>query len=180
MKALVGAFNQEKALVGAFSVIVKTDCETDGSSAALILTFPLQIHMKYDSHPTAVHPDWVQAATRENCNNDRRWFEVWIKLSATRPGHTMWLHSVYVYTANCNFIQCRIIARQWYILSGYSIGYMHMNMRLFRNVSLTSFVAWISWLQNKWSSILTECLYARFTPVKSTTLGVTPPWRWVI
>ena len=31
MKALVGAFNQEKALVGAFSVIVKTDCATDGS-----------------------------------------------------------------------------------------------------------------------------------------------------
>ena len=30
MKALVGAFNQEEALVGAFSVIVKTDCETDG------------------------------------------------------------------------------------------------------------------------------------------------------
>ena len=29
MKAGVGAFNQEKALVGAFSVIVKTDCETD-------------------------------------------------------------------------------------------------------------------------------------------------------
>ena len=28
MKALVGAFNQEKALVGAFSVIVKTDCGT--------------------------------------------------------------------------------------------------------------------------------------------------------
>ena len=31
MKALVGALNQEKALVGAFSVIVKTDCEIDGS-----------------------------------------------------------------------------------------------------------------------------------------------------
>ena len=31
MKALVGAFNEEKALVGAFSVIVKTNCETDGS-----------------------------------------------------------------------------------------------------------------------------------------------------
>ena len=31
MKVLVGAFNQEKALVGAFSVIVKTDSETDGS-----------------------------------------------------------------------------------------------------------------------------------------------------
>ena len=31
VKALVGAFNQEKALVGAFSVIVKTSCGTDGS-----------------------------------------------------------------------------------------------------------------------------------------------------
>ena len=31
MKALEGAFNQEKALVGAFSVIVKTGCGTDGS-----------------------------------------------------------------------------------------------------------------------------------------------------
>ena len=31
MKALVGAFNQEKALVGAFSVIVKNGCGTDGS-----------------------------------------------------------------------------------------------------------------------------------------------------
>ena len=28
---LVGAFNHEKALVGAFSVIVKTDCGTDGA-----------------------------------------------------------------------------------------------------------------------------------------------------
>ena len=35
MKALVGTFIQKKALVGAFSVIVKTDCETDGLSAAL-------------------------------------------------------------------------------------------------------------------------------------------------
>ena len=31
VKAVVAAFNQEKALVGAFSVIVKTDCETDGA-----------------------------------------------------------------------------------------------------------------------------------------------------
>ena len=35
MKPLVGAFNHEKALEGAFSVIVKTDCETDGSFTAL-------------------------------------------------------------------------------------------------------------------------------------------------
>ena len=41
MKALVGAFNQEKALVGAFSMIVKTDCETDGSSIALLMVMPL-------------------------------------------------------------------------------------------------------------------------------------------
>ena len=38
MKAVVAAFNKEKALVGAFSVIVKTDYETDGSSAALTVT----------------------------------------------------------------------------------------------------------------------------------------------
>ena len=31
VKALVGAFNQEKALVGAFSVIVKTGCGTAGA-----------------------------------------------------------------------------------------------------------------------------------------------------
>ena len=31
VKEQVGAFNQEKAPVGAFSVIVKTDCETGGS-----------------------------------------------------------------------------------------------------------------------------------------------------
>ena len=31
MKVLVGAFNQEKALAGAFSVIVKTGCGTDGA-----------------------------------------------------------------------------------------------------------------------------------------------------
>ena len=37
MKAIVGAFNKEKALVGAFSVIVKTECESDGSSAALVI-----------------------------------------------------------------------------------------------------------------------------------------------
>ena len=30
MKALVGTFNQEKALIGAFSVIAETCCGTDG------------------------------------------------------------------------------------------------------------------------------------------------------
>ena len=31
VKAVVAAFNQEKVLVGAFSVILKTDGETDGA-----------------------------------------------------------------------------------------------------------------------------------------------------
>ena len=31
VKALVGAFNQEKVLVRAFSMVVKTGCGTDGS-----------------------------------------------------------------------------------------------------------------------------------------------------
>ena len=37
MKALVGALNQEKALLGAFSVIVKTDCETDRFTGVFIM-----------------------------------------------------------------------------------------------------------------------------------------------
>jgi len=31
VKALVGALNQEKALIGAFSAIVKIGCGTDGA-----------------------------------------------------------------------------------------------------------------------------------------------------
>ena len=46
VKALVGAFNQEKALVGAFSVIVKTDCATDGSFYSTIsyIPWPGRVH----------------------------------------------------------------------------------------------------------------------------------------
>ena len=46
MKALVGTFNQEKALVGAFSVIVKTGCGTDGalhSTIGRLATFQQQL-----------------------------------------------------------------------------------------------------------------------------------------
>ena len=44
MKALLGAFNQEKALVGTFSVIVKTDCGTDGSICGTIcITHPTEL-----------------------------------------------------------------------------------------------------------------------------------------
>ena len=38
MKALVGAFNHEKALVGAFSVIVQPVVEPMGHYTALIIT----------------------------------------------------------------------------------------------------------------------------------------------
>ena len=44
VKALVGAFNQEKALEGAFFVIVETDCETDGSFTALVKILYYQLH----------------------------------------------------------------------------------------------------------------------------------------
>ena len=50
MKALVGAFNQEKALVGAFSVIVKTGCRTDG---ALHSTTPVLHHEPAQPQPRA-------------------------------------------------------------------------------------------------------------------------------
>ena len=40
VKALVGTFNQEKALVGAFSVIVKTGCGTD-ESICVVLNYVL-------------------------------------------------------------------------------------------------------------------------------------------
>ena len=48
MKMLVGAFNQEKALIGAFSMIMKKDYETDGSSAALI--FCLRLNILYNRY----------------------------------------------------------------------------------------------------------------------------------
>ena len=41
MKALVGAFNQEKALVGAFSVIVQPVVEPMDRFAALVMCYPL-------------------------------------------------------------------------------------------------------------------------------------------
>ena len=37
MKVLEGAFNQEKTLVGAFSVIMKTGCGTDGALHSTIM-----------------------------------------------------------------------------------------------------------------------------------------------
>ena len=62
MKVLVGAFNQEKALVGAFSVIVKTNCETDGLSAALVVKAWSQTLLKRSAcgyHPFLAAPPFV-------------------------------------------------------------------------------------------------------------------------
>ena len=53
VKALVGA-NQEKALVGAFSVIVKTDCETDWSFASLVWIFARELQVSVNGGDEAV------------------------------------------------------------------------------------------------------------------------------
>ena len=64
MKVLGGAFNQEKALIGAFSVIVKTN----GSFAALILTL-------CNNHHKSTHmlsADYLQTlAWLQNCRAGR-------------------------------------------------------------------------------------------------------------
>ena len=52
VKALIGTFNQEKALVGAFSVIVKSDCGTDGS---LYSTTYLSVPGEHAEPPGGVH-----------------------------------------------------------------------------------------------------------------------------
>ena len=62
MKALVGTLNQEKALVGAFSVIVKTGCGTDG---ALHSTRP-------DHADVALRVDRVQGEQRGRIAGDSR------------------------------------------------------------------------------------------------------------
>ena len=64
----LGAFNQEKALVivGAFPVIVKTDCETDGALHS-ITQHPLQHGWHLHFLPTTEH----------NC---LRWFWSLVKL----------------------------------------------------------------------------------------------------
>ena len=47
MKALVGAFNQEKALVGAFSVIVKPVVEPmDGFTALILIVMNTNVKME--------------------------------------------------------------------------------------------------------------------------------------
>ena len=57
MKALVGAFNQEKALVEAFSVIVKTGCGTDGSICGTSCNIcPFHIHSAVDNLILRLHP----------------------------------------------------------------------------------------------------------------------------
>ena len=59
MKVLVGALNQEKALLGAFSVIVKTGCGTDGALHSI--SYMLQ----HRSHLIAQY-QWAIAAPAMN------------------------------------------------------------------------------------------------------------------
>ena len=58
MKALIGAFNQEKALVGAFSVIVQPVVEPMDRFAALLVTVLLRV---YD-HPSCSSSDHVSTS----------------------------------------------------------------------------------------------------------------------
>ena len=95
-------FNQEKVRVGAFSVIVKTDRENDGSSAALLLTLsctPLR-----DSGPSL---DLIVGAMREGDTRTlpqpcRRWFKYTSsrilsqRSSTMSPISTYSLHQSYV------------------------------------------------------------------------------------
>ena len=53
VKALVGTFNQEKALVWAFFVIVETYCETDGSFYSTDLNTDHSSRQEYSDTTTA-------------------------------------------------------------------------------------------------------------------------------
>ena len=64
MKAVVAAFNQEKALVGAFSVIVQPVMEPMDRFAALILTIfqeDLMVPTKPDFQPCPEDDDFMAA-----------------------------------------------------------------------------------------------------------------------
>ena len=61
MEALVGAFNQEKALVGAVSVIVQPVVELMEHYMALKRTiFPLPLDVTPTSYPRYPHPNQLQ------------------------------------------------------------------------------------------------------------------------
>ena len=62
MKALVGAFNQEKALVGAFSVIVQPVVEPMDRFTAPLLTVVLTISGGAASHLLTVQGEVAEAA----------------------------------------------------------------------------------------------------------------------
>ena len=54
MKALVGAFNQEKALVGAFSVIIQPVVEPMEHYTALVAGWAVRCRVGGDSWPVTV------------------------------------------------------------------------------------------------------------------------------
>ena len=76
MKALVGTFNQEKALVGAFSVIVQPVVEPMDRFAALIITVLSQIASmtyfveKEASHWTFIDSFWYSLMTLTTVGNE--------------------------------------------------------------------------------------------------------------
>ena len=72
MKVLVGAFNQEKALVGAFSVIVKTGCETDGSFHSTIPGPAAAVQVAGAGGGTILH---IKSRSAGAAVEDQSWWE---------------------------------------------------------------------------------------------------------
>ena len=60
MKAVVAAFNQEKALVGAFSVIVQPVVEPMDRFAALVVRYPCIIYQQQQHHRLLL--EWSEIA----------------------------------------------------------------------------------------------------------------------
>ena len=101
MKALVGSFNQEKALVGAFSVIVKTGYGTDGSFYS---TSP-------DLHWTTLHTapllqpgnvEWTRIVVADTTCRELT-FPVWWCAAALRALHQVSKQEMSV----CCEVRCR-------------------------------------------------------------------------
>ena len=69
MKALVGTFNTKKALVEAFSVIVKTDCEIDGSFHSTIVIIITGDSLLLSCSASTRVEAWRWVARRADCRS---------------------------------------------------------------------------------------------------------------
>ena len=109
---MLGAFNQEKALVGAFPMIVKTD----GTFAALILLLCWNLLWQVTPHNVAPHwHTWSRGGARSSAGN---------KYSESGFGNkicTFWHESVYISSNKCFF---------YTIVGVFEMSYEHLKFRL--------------------------------------------------